>query len=607
MVRIVLMLATVLLIGIPLYSQSETGKFEATWESLNSREAPDWFEEAKFGIFIHWGVYSVPSFCHTSTYSEWYLWWLKTGAHKGMEKDFHKQNYGDQFLYRDFAPLFKAELFNPDDWAELFKRAGAKYIVLTSKHHDGYCLWPSEESSKARGYPWNSVEVGPKRDLIGDLTAAVRKKGIRMGLYYSFMEWENPVYDNNKEKYVEEVMFPQMKDIVKRYKPSVFWPDGEWNFPDTTWRSKEFLRWLFNEGPNRTEVVVNDRWGKGLRSSCGDFYTTEYGGGGKDATSGRKPFEECRGIGHSFAFNRLENYDHYSSRSECVRMLIDLVSKGGNLLLDIGPTADGRIPVIMQDRLIAIGEWLKVNGEAIYGSKGGVFKYIPWGASTTKGNRIYLHVYDWPINDVLRLNGLMTPLNGAYMLSDVEKKPLKVIKKGEGVLCIDLLGRHPENHATVIVLDLAGPCVVNNSIFPSDSGLILLNAEAANLNGCVRLESIRDNDAQKNIRNLGYWTDKSGSISWDLMVGPDKKYAVSMIYACEPGCEGGSFTFKIGDQKLHWKIEKPTGSWRDYSQIKLPGTIIAKDWEKKTAQIIADNIPDHALMNLRTVILTPVD
>ncbi|MBQ72558.1 MAG: alpha-L-fucosidase, partial [Planctomycetaceae bacterium] len=344
-------------------------EFDPSWESLETHPTPEWFEDGKFGIFIHWGVYSVPSFCDTSTYSEWYQWWLNTNSHGGKVTRFHADNYGEDFLYRDFAPMFRAEMFDPAEWASIFRRSGAEYIVITSKHHDGFCLWDSEVASEVRGYPWNSVETGPKRDLIGDLFDACREEGVRPGLYYSFMEWENPLYDReDKSEYVDRVMIPQIKDLIERYEPAVFWPDGEWDHPDEMWKSTETLEWIYENAANPDEIVVNDRWGRGLRGQVGDYTTTEYdnlgNSGGKEMRKHR-PFEECRGIGHSFAFNRAENYDIYDSRTACVQRLIDLVSRGGVLLLDIGPTADGRIPLIMVDRLLAIGDWLEVNGEAI--------------------------------------------------------------------------------------------------------------------------------------------------------------------------------------------------------------------------------------------------
>jgi alpha-L-fucosidase len=161
-------------------------------------------------------------------------------------------------------------------------------------------------------------------------------------------------------------MHPQFKDVVTRYRPSLIFSDGEWDMPSKDWKSEELLAWLFNTSPCRDEVVINDRWGKDCRHKHGGYFTTEYGAGLKDAT---QPWEESRGMGYSYGYNRAETIDDYKPARELVLILIDLVSRGGNFLLDIGPTADGRIPVIMQQRLVEIGDWLRVNGEAIYGTR----------------------------------------------------------------------------------------------------------------------------------------------------------------------------------------------------------------------------------------------
>jgi alpha-L-fucosidase len=366
------------LAALPLMAQTYT----ADWSSLDKRPSPPWFQDAKFGIFIHWGVYSVPAFApvkepHQTGYAEWYWNSLENGktAKPGEGGSatwaFHQRNYGADFPYQDFAPQFRAEMFKPDAWADIFRRSGAKYVVLTSKHHEGFPLWPNEQANKAWGRPWNAKDIGPKRDLLGDLTDSVRQKGLRMGFYYSLYEWYNPLWLHDRPRYVTEHMQPQFKEAVTRYKPSIIFTDGEWDMTSAEWKSPELVAWLFNESPVKDEVVVNDRWGKDTRHKHGGYYTTEYTAGMENIDHA---WEESRGMGYSYGYNRNEGLDDYRTGRELVLMLIDLVSRGGNLLLDIGPTADGRIPVIMQDRLVAMGRWLGVNGEAIYGTR-------PWRKS----------------------------------------------------------------------------------------------------------------------------------------------------------------------------------------------------------------------------------
>jgi alpha-L-fucosidase len=342
-------------------------KFAANWASLDARPTPAWFLDAKFGVFIHWGVYSVPAWGAQGEYSEWY--WRRIISDKPKEavwRDFHAKNYGTNFNYMDFAPKFTAELYDAKQWADLFARAGVKYVVPTSKHHDGYALWPSAEASRTWGRPWNALEIGPRRDLMGELATATRAAGLKFGFYYSLYEWFNPLWLKDRPRYVTEHMFPQFKDVVSRYAPAIIFADGEWDMPSKDWRSEELLAWLFNESPSKNEVVINDRWGKDSRHKHGGYWTTEYAAGLKDGTH---PWEESRGMAHSYGLNRAERYDDYKTTREFVLVLIDLVSRGGNLLLDIGPAADGTIPPLMEQRLLEIGDWLKVNGEAIYGTR----------------------------------------------------------------------------------------------------------------------------------------------------------------------------------------------------------------------------------------------
>jgi alpha-L-fucosidase len=251
---------------------------------------------------------------------------------------------------------------------------------MVSKHHDGFALWPSHEADASWGRPWNSLAVGPKRDLVGELTSAVRRRGLEMGFYFSLYEWFNPLWlSGDVDAYVQRHMLPQFKDLVTRYSPSVIFSDGEWEQPSEKWRAPELLAWLFNDSPVADKVVVNDRWGGESRHRHGGYYTTEYGAGLPGATHA---WEENRGIGHSYGYNRNEDLADYATGQRLLLTLLDTVSRGGNLLLNIGPTADGRIPVEMQARLAYLGAWLARNGEAVYGTR--TFRD---GAQWTAGRR----------------------------------------------------------------------------------------------------------------------------------------------------------------------------------------------------------------------------
>ena len=378
----------VLLLCTSLHAQT----YQPTWESLDRRPVPQWFRDAKFGIFIHWGVYSVPGWSSKGQYAEWYQQGLNSGDTARIR--YHKKKFGD-LTYYQLADQFKAELYNPDEWAGLIEKSGAKYVVLTSRHHDGWSNWPSKETDKAWGFPWNSGEAGPHRDLLGDLFTAIRKTSVHPGMYYSLYEWYNPIWLKDRARYVSDYMWPQMKDLINTYQPDVFWTDGDWDASDTVWKSPQFLAWLYNESPVKDRIVTYDRWGAGIRFHHGGVYTPEYQ---PNVSFDDHYWEESRGMGFSYGYNREEDSWDYNSTKDLIGMLIDKVSRGGNFLLDIGPDEHGKIPPIMEERLLQIGDWMKINGEAIYNtvrwrtpSQGDCsFTYNP----TT--NNLYVLLSRWP-------------------------------------------------------------------------------------------------------------------------------------------------------------------------------------------------------------------
>ena len=358
-----------------------------TWESIKQHPYPQWFSDAKLGIFIHWGLYSVPAYCSKEGYGEWYYRALMVGDSSRIA--FQKNTYGKNFQYKDFDNLFKAELFNADDWAELFKESGAKYVVLVSKHHDGYCLWNSKYAPN-----WNSVNGGPKRDIVGELTEAVRKKGLKMGLYYSLSEWTNPLHrwmidpNDSIDDYVNNYMIPQFKELIGTYKPSLVFTDGEWDNTAEQWHARELISWYYNTVG--ADAIVNDRWGHGADYG---FRTPEYSSGIRLTD---RPWAECRGLGRSFGLNRNEALDNYLTSPQLIQHFVRLVAAGGGLTLNVGPAADGKIPLLQQERLLDLGNWLKINGEAIYGTHP-YFKFYEEDYVTV--NRLDKNIdFDWVRN-----------------------------------------------------------------------------------------------------------------------------------------------------------------------------------------------------------------
>lgn len=374
-------------------SVSQAQTVEPNWKSINERGYPWWFSDARLGIFVHWGLYSVPAYASKEGYGEWFYRGLMTGdtARRRI-----MSLYADTTLpvfeqYAELTKHWKAELWNPDEWAQLFKDAGARYVVLVTKHHDGYCLWDSPQQPA-----WNSTVSGPRRNIVEELTAAVHRKGLRMGFYYSLPEWSNPrhiwMQDPPKKigDYVDNYMVPQFKELVGRYRPDLIFTDGDWLNSAKQFRSEELISWYYNTvGPN---AIVNDRWGSGTQHG---FRTPEYSAG--LSGQGNRPWAECRGIGRSFGFNRNEDVANFLTDRQLIQHFCELVATGGGLTLNVGPMADGTIPFIQQERLLALGRWLKINGEAIYGSEP---PDDGWRCKPVIMIKDYKHIVKWlPVSD----------------------------------------------------------------------------------------------------------------------------------------------------------------------------------------------------------------
>ncbi|XP_068975550.1 alpha-L-fucosidase [Bombus flavifrons] len=389
--------------------KTEINQYSPTWDSLDRRPLPTWYDDAKIGIFIHWGVFSVPSFG-----SEWFWNNWKEEQIDTKYRDFMKQRYPPSFTYQDFAHEFTAEFFNATQWSELFQASGAKYVVLTSKHHEGYTLWPSKYS-----FSWNSADVGPKKDLIGELAAAIRNlTNLRFGLYHSLYEWYNPLYLSDKDNnfttqiFVRQKIIPELHEVVEKYKPEIVWSDGDWEAPDVYWKSKEFLAWLYNESPVKDTVVVNDRWGQNIPCHHGDFYTCSdrYNPG----VLLPHKWENCMTIDRkSWGFRRNAVLSEYLTLSELVKELAITVSCGGNLLMNVGPTKDGIISPIFEERLRGMGEWLKINGEAIYNTKPWItqndtLSNTVWYTQSKNIKQVYAIILEWPNEGLLYLGSLKT-------------------------------------------------------------------------------------------------------------------------------------------------------------------------------------------------------
>ena len=419
--------------------------FEPTKSSIKKHEIPNWFHNAKFGIFIHWGLYSVPAFAvkklsysesqkvgaefyfKNNPYAEWYLNSLRISGSPTQE--YHNTEYGEGFSYDDFKPIFNEQLekWNPQEWADLFKKAGAKYVVLVTKHHDGFLLWPSKYPNPLKKNYFTS------RNVVRELTDSIKKKGLKMGLYYSSsLDWSfntKPI-DSRASDMMNGITTPQYTEYVKNhwyelineFEPSILWSDiGAPPLLDLF----ELFAYYYNKFP---KGVINDRWDKIIheddkvykmrRTFFYDFTTPEYY---SYNIIKKKKWESNRGIGRSYGYIKLEKEGDYLSSNNIIRMLVDIVSKNGNLLLNVGPMPDGVIPKIQKEVLLRIGDWLKINGEGIYGTR-------PWERAegkttdnldirfTQKNGTIYIHLLNKPVGKRLRIVSLKIPINSSITL-----------------------------------------------------------------------------------------------------------------------------------------------------------------------------------------------
>ncbi len=400
-----------------------------------------WWKDAKFGMFIHWGIYSVPSgkWEDKTTYDEWIMQHAKIRRAE----------------YAALAKQFNPTQFNAEEWVKLAKDAGQKYIVITSKHHDGFAMFGSKTD------PYNIVDATSfKRDILKELADACRKQGMKLGFYYSqAQDWYHPggavpgnvewdeTHKGDMEKYVDEIAIPQVREILANYGDvAVLWWDTPVNM------TKEMIQKLSDLLKPYPNIITNDRLGAGMG---GDLETPEQV---IPATGfpGRN-WEVCMTMNGHWGYNAWD--EHWKSTTDLLQKLIDIVSKGGNFLLNVGPNAYGIIPEVCQQNLREIGIWLKMNGEAIYGTQASPFPYLSWGRATMKGQKLYLHIFDWPKDGKLVVP-FSNKITKSYLLADT-KNGLKVVA-GKGKSTIQLPAYAPDQIASVVAVEFLGAPTVQS-------------------------------------------------------------------------------------------------------------------------------------------------
>jgi alpha-L-fucosidase len=423
--------------------------------TLSKDERMKWWREARFGMFIHWWLYAVPA-------GEW-----KGKQIPGIGEWIMERADIPVSEYEQLAKQFNPVKFDADEWVRIAKSAGMKYIVITSKHHDGFCLWDSKVTD------YDIVDATPfKRDVLGELKKACKKHGVRLCFYHSIMDWHHPdaqaaFYPNyndtkrsnpNFARYAENYMKPQLKELITNYGPlGVLWFDGEWIGDWTEPQGKDLYNYVRDLQPN---IIVNNRVGKGRKGmeglSKGDQeYAGDFGTPEQQIPAKGLPgvdWESCMTMNDTWGY---KSYDHnWKSPEDLIRKLADIASKGGNFLLNVGPTGEGLIPGRSVERLAAVGEWMKVNGQSIHGTTASPLGEVPWGRCTAKPGKLYLHVFDWPTNGKLEVPGLKDEVRKAYLLADKKRARLAVARDDEDRIVVTVPGEAPDKIDTVVVLEI---------------------------------------------------------------------------------------------------------------------------------------------------------
>jgi len=565
-----------------------------------AQNIPAWFKEGKFGMFIHWGPYSVLG-------GEW----------KG-----HRIEQGDiaewimqRFQipveeYRTVAATFNPTGFDARQWVSLAKKAGMKYIVITAKHHDGFAMYGSGVSD------YNIVDYTPfKRDPLRELSEACAEAGIKFGVYYSHREdWEHPyaygnVWDFESSqtnldtmdhpelfrRYLDEKAIPQLKELLTEYGPlGVVWFDRGMY---TQEQGREFADLVHNLQP---ECLVNGRVGHYDKELLGDYQSMTDNGmpiGGIE-----EYWETPQTLNETWGYSQFDK--NWKTPDEVIRRLVTIVSKGGNYLLNVGPTGEGIIPDPSVKLLNVVGEWMQRNSESIYGASPSPFPYeLPWGYCTREGSRLCLHVFDLPENGQLSLDGLNKKKKKAYSLLD-PKEALAVDRNEAGGLMIGVPADPPDGIDSVLVLEIKGyPDIDPYVVEQNEDGSVLLDYLSASTSGNAQKRFNRRGESGH--FHISKMQTPEDSVEWHVQMNTPGTYQVDITYAARPGWEDVHYILEMGQERIEGTVRSTEG-WYEYKTERI-GSLDVKEAGRTVVRIYPKDPLGHYLMYLNRMELKPAD
>ena len=576
----------------------------AAWSATRDARMA-WWRDARFGMFIHWGLYSpAGGFWNGKRYEQHYAEWIQHWAAVPCAE-----------YAREMKPKFTPDIGFADKWAELAQAAGMRYAVMTSKHHDGFTLFNSSEAYSKSNDIAGGTNISPAgRDVAREFADAMRAHGLRAGFYYSLLDWQHPdAYEmalpaypkpqrpRDHARYLAYIR-GHVNELLANYGPlSTIWFDySDQTHQGAAWGAAQLLADMRAKQP---EILVNNRLYNGLENKNGDYGTPEKyvpptGLPGMD-------WEVNHTLNESYGFSAHDA--NWKDTATVVRLLSDIVSKGGNLLLNIGPDANGRVPEAAERALRGVGAWMKVNGEAIYGTTASPFQRLPWGRATQKEGTLYLHVFDWP-NDGRLVVPMQGEVRAARLLGSEATLKWGASEQEAGRLVVELPSLPVDAAVSVVRLDLAGEVVpMTFLVFPAADGAITLTPHDATLEGpSLRVERV---GVIGDVRhNIGYWFDPAATASWPIGIGggQEGEFRVEVELACADAAAGSRVRLEIeGGAGVAQFTVPATGGWQSYRTVEAGRVTMPVGSHKAVLRALSK--PGEAVVNVRAIRLVPLD